>query len=462
MADEGCRVADYFVISGLPPPDKQQQIEEACLENVGVKPSNQDPITDITVIFPSLGENNPDKFQVLDSTPTGLPADLNHGSFRAPEVFICYRRGRDRPPLVELGILSDPREKISPGTQLVEFTPHGHIANINNSNTASTFITYRRAEEVNPCNEFVIMDLAVIVTNKGETPPHTFIKIDKSLNRGMVGSEVFLCFKRSMNKADFVSYKPSLLDRFPLINNPDFPFVDQTAMFCLPLGANLECWRTGATNNNINKSRFVLTLENAGKVYGSAISFFEEYDEELLTEEQKTKLRLDNYKEKSDRKIYASKCICLLSRWPFFDAFEKFLFFIYKRLLMGPFNIPLERYVSHFLNNVPFPSLERPRILVQLSSLDTISLYQPQELPLQRNGANFRQLLLSLGAENCLMLLLLSLTEQKILVHSLRSDIVTKVCEAVMQIIFPFFWQGTYIPLLPVGESNLQKYLHFS
>ena len=94
---------------------------------------------------------------------------------------------------------------------------------------------------------------------------------------------------------------------------------------------------------------------------------------------------------------------------------------------MGPFNIPLERYVSHFLNSVPFPSLERPRILVQLSSLDTISLYQPQELPLQRNGANFRQLLLTLGPENCLMLLLLALTEQKILVHSLRSDIVTMV-----------------------------------
>ena len=177
----------------------------------------------------------------------------------------------------------------------------------------------------------------------------------------------------------------------------------------------------------MNKSTFVLTLENAHKVYGSSISFFEEYDEQLLTEEQKSQLRLENYKETSERKIYASKCICLLSHWPFFDAFEKFLFFIYKRLLMGPFNIPLERYVSHFLNNVPFPSLERPRILVQLSALDTISLYQPQELPLQRNGANFRQLLLTLGPENCLMLLLLALTEQKILVHSLRSDIVTMV-----------------------------------
>ena len=92
----------------------------------------------------------------------------------------------------------------------------------------------------------------------------------------------------------------------------------------------------------------------------------------------------------------ASKCICLLSQWPFFDAFEKFLFFIYKRLLMGPFDIPLERFISHFLYHVPFPSPERPRILVQLSSSspaqgqiqDIISLYQPQELPLPRYGSS--------------------------------------------------------------------------
>ena len=120
------------------------------------------------------------------------------------------------------------------------------------------------------------------------------------------------------------------------------------------------------------------------QVYGSSISFYEEYDEALLTEEQRAQLRLDNYKSAGERRIMANKCICLLSQWPFFDAFEKFLFFIYKRLLMGPFEIPVERYISHFLYSVPFPSPERPRILVQLSPIDIIALYQPQELPLPR------------------------------------------------------------------------------
>ena len=108
---------------------------------------------------------------------------------------------------------------------------------------------------------------------------------------------------------------------------------------------------------------------------------------------QKTKLNLSSgskWSSTSDRKILANKCICLLSRWPFFEAFKSFLFFLHKRQLMGPFDVPLERFISHFLYNVPFPSPERPRILVQLSADEKIALFQPEELPLPRSGASFR------------------------------------------------------------------------
>ena len=98
-----------------PAPGVQYRLEEAALE-VNLKPShNQDPITDVTVIFPGIGENIPDYYQLLDSSPFGLPADLTHGSFHAPEVFLCFRRGRDRPPLFELGIISpwlEPEKRI--------------------------------------------------------------------------------------------------------------------------------------------------------------------------------------------------------------------------------------------------------------------------------------------------------------------------------------------------------------
>ena len=116
----------------------------------------------LQVIIPSLGENVPDYYQLIDQTPGGHSADLNSGSFRAPEVFVCYRRGRDRPPLLDIGVLYDGKERVTPDSQIVEFTPNGHSANVNNTHNSAVYLTYRRASEVSPPNEKVVMDLCVI------------------------------------------------------------------------------------------------------------------------------------------------------------------------------------------------------------------------------------------------------------------------------------------------------------
>lgn len=45
------------------------------------------------------------------------------------------------------------------------------------------------------------------------------------------------------------------------------------------------------------------------------------------------------------KSINSNKCICLLSHWPFFEAFRKFLMFIYKLSVSGPHPLPIEKYV---------------------------------------------------------------------------------------------------------------------
>lgn len=95
------QVANYFVVAGLP--DNPVPLEEISNEAV-LKPSHKlDPIVDIVVIIKSLGETCPPNYRCVEFTPTGFPADLNHGSIRAPEVYLCYRRGRDKPPLMDIG-----------------------------------------------------------------------------------------------------------------------------------------------------------------------------------------------------------------------------------------------------------------------------------------------------------------------------------------------------------------------
>lgn len=119
-----------------------------------------------------------------------------------------------------------------------------------------------------------------------------------------------------------------------------------------------------------------------------------------------------------------------------------------------PLQVPIERYISHLLDEVPFPA---PSILLQMSgcSQDRILLTQPEDSPLPLSGAGYRSLLSNLGPENCLHVLLLVLTEQKILIHSLRPSTLTAVAEAVSSLLFPFKWQCPYIPLCPLGLAEV-------
>lgn len=92
------RVADYFVVAGLP--NEPEPLDESTLSDGA---NLKAPITDIGVMFPSLGETLPDDYELISKTPTGLNADLNHGSLRSIECYLCIRRGRDKPPLVDIG-----------------------------------------------------------------------------------------------------------------------------------------------------------------------------------------------------------------------------------------------------------------------------------------------------------------------------------------------------------------------
>ncbi len=96
------RIVDYFVQAGIPLAGAEPLVDvtqEAMLHPVYKK----DPIVELAVINRTLGEDPPPGFSCLELTPYGLPADLNHGSIRAPEMYLCVRRGTDLPPLTDIG-----------------------------------------------------------------------------------------------------------------------------------------------------------------------------------------------------------------------------------------------------------------------------------------------------------------------------------------------------------------------
>lgn len=103
MEDKGPRVADYFVVAGLTdsPKPLEEELHFDDASHKSVKPKA--PITDVAVVIRSLGEEVPPGFTCVESTPSGLSAELNGASLRGPQIFLCYKRGRDKPPLTDLG-----------------------------------------------------------------------------------------------------------------------------------------------------------------------------------------------------------------------------------------------------------------------------------------------------------------------------------------------------------------------
>ncbi|CAD6196860.1 unnamed protein product [Caenorhabditis auriculariae] len=473
------RLFEHFVIAGL---DDSQPLEQ-------LTPSSQEcglrntqplaPITDITVIFPQLGETPPEGFEVIETTTLGYPADLNHGSIRIPPAFICFRRGYHKLPLVDIGILDEGRgDKPMVDSNVVQTTPFGHPANVNNA-SQGIYLTYRRAQPSTSPSQFVVTDIKVILANKGEIPPHTYFKIPKNLNKGMVGSDVFICYKKSQGTSKRLAYKPIVLDYFPRADQSpameDFKLAQNVAMFCLPMGALIESWPAKCQPPDRSFSTFVLTDENGTKFYGSAVTFYEKY-KKSLTEEQLDMLDLAGHSEKDqeggtvedsasnndpadDMTFYTNISICLISRYPFFNSFKRFLYFFASNVLLGSptakkHPVPIERYISHLMYEVSFPTPRRPRVFMQLGA-ENISFDSHDESQLPLNGAQLLDALKCLGVENLMYLMLLALLEQKILIHSLRPWMLTAVAESMCALMFPFHWQCPYIPQCPLGLAGV-------
>ncbi|XP_076144653.1 DENN domain-containing protein 4C isoform X2 [Alosa pseudoharengus] len=456
IEDKGHRVSDYFVVAGLT--DRSAPLEQDLSEAKAGGPKA--PICELAVINRSAGETVPEGFTCIEVTPGGQPANLNHGSLKSPELFLCYKRGRSKPPLIDIGVLYEGKERLIQGCEIIQATPFGRCANVNNSSATSQriFITFRRDRPVQPQNSLSVTDICVIITSKGETPPHTFCKVDKNLNCGMWGSSVFLCYKKSVSASNSIAYNAGLIFRYPEDDYESFPLSESVPLFCLPMGAKIECWAPNTPYPLPVFSTFVLTISSGEKVYGAAIQFYEAYPLDRLSDRQKQQLGLVTAVEKkliTNRPVNTNKCICLLSRWPFFEAFRKFLLFLYKLSVSGPHPLPIEKHISHFMHNVSFPSPQRPRILVQLSPHDTLILSQPVCTPLPLSGADYRTLLMNLGAENCAIVLHFVLMESKILLHSLRPAVLTGIAEAVVAMIFPFQWQCPYIPLCPLSLAGV-------
>lgn len=81
------------------------------------------------------------------------------------------------------------KERLKQGCHVIQMTPSGRSANISSTSSQRIYITYRRALDGAAHAPLAVTDICIIIPSKGETPPHTFCKVDKNLNSSMVSCE---------------------------------------------------------------------------------------------------------------------------------------------------------------------------------------------------------------------------------------------------------------------------------
>ena len=146
---------------------------------------------------------------------------------------------------------------------------------------------------------------------------------------------------------------------------------------------------------------------------------------------------------------FENKTICLVSRYPFWTAFRRFLSHLHT-MSGSPSALPVERYISHLLLSVPLPKAGGPCILVPLPALNcpmVLSLPPSKDLPLV--DLPFQTLFACLDVPTVVTIVigLLSL-ERKLLVISTRPSLLLDVCELLKALLFPFELCAPYVPRL--------------
>eukprot|EP01083_Nonionella_stella_P232908 821102_1 len=245
----------------------------------------------------------------------------------------------------------------------------------------------------------------------------------------------------SVFSAEFSS---KVCDRYPATDHSDYGLSPAVGMFVFPR-------KVQVSRHYIEPeySSFALTNEQGLRQYGCTLYFWEQLSpmevvalcSEAESETSKTS------ETDFQREIYSPKCIIILSQWPFIIQFLQFLKVLY-RISRSEAPLPIERYISHFVKEVPVPPAGK--VQVQCSVGDQVLIFR-RSAPNQVPDVQIPQLTLfrCLSIDNVLRLFAAVLMEQKILFMSRLRSVLMEASEVLLNLLFPLHYQGVYMPLLP-------------
>jgi DENN (AEX-3) domain/dDENN domain/uDENN domain len=290
------------------------------------------------------------------------------------------------------------------------------------------------------------------------------------------------------------AFATRVMGRFPFENYKGLPLPEEELpMFCYPTGCRLH--RAKLSDAPLPQYYgFVVKNERGDNIHVSCVSFMEpltasKVDQLARMSEQRRRTSLPhrlfcNKRDKrrrlklpgieasssgessisasstdldssclltafEDMTTFENKTICVVSRYPYWTPFRKFLSHLHV-LAGSSADLPLERWISHLLLSVRLPLPGGPSTVIPLPALNEPMVFSlPPEKDFPLVDLPYHRLFACLDIKTTVSIVLgLLVLERKVIIMSTRPSLVLDVCELLRSLLFPFELCAPYVPRL--------------
>jgi DENN domain-containing protein 5 len=137
----------------------------------------------------------------------------------------------------------------------------------------------------------------------------------------------------------------------------------------------------------------------------------------------------------------------VLSHYGFFNLFQYVLTQTYQ-LSLSQSALPLERHVLNLMEEVPLPPQGRVEVSFSLPQF-ALHVARPPRNQLPMVDFSYQPLFAMLHVDTVLVLFQALCHEMTICVCCSNVALLTPIQEGLLSLLFPFVWQGCYVPVLP-------------
>merc|ERR1719401_1702854 len=225
---------------------------------------------------------------------------------------------------------------------------------------------------------------------------------------------------------------PRITARYPAEDHDGKPLNPRLPQFCHPEGTDLI--RPTKVYRMPKVHHFCLTDSAGGKLYGTCMTVYEEFDV-----------------PGSSSTWYAPRVLVLLSTWPYLEAFRTYLTQLYRlATTTDVMTVPIERYVQNICSEVPAPPPGTFEVRLRVPPDHECRFWAPPaEQPVPYVSLPFGVLFECLDIGNVLFAWYALACERKVLLVSSQLSLLTVCAEILCSLLFPMKWSHLYIPVLP-------------